>query len=82
MCVIFSICVLGKRLLKDIALSDCHKNITGPLFKQFCGNATNMYKCESEYFKMNNVTRVKGIRGLASGVFWGNKSHNSSVILV
>lgn len=34
----FSMCVLGKRLLKDIdVFRDCNKNTTGPLYKQFCG---------------------------------------------
>lgn len=42
-----SMCVLGKRLLKDIALDQCNKSITnGTLFHSFC-NATG--HCEPYY---------------------------------
>jgi hypothetical protein len=63
---IFSMCVLGKRLLKDISISDCNKNSSGPLYKIFCGNST----CD-EYFLENDVFKVRGIKGLSSGVFLG-----------
>ncbi|XP_060804181.1 solute carrier family 12 member 6 isoform X1 [Amyelois transitella] len=60
-------CVLGKRLLKDIHISDCAKNVTGPLYKLFCPNNT----CDP-YFLMHNVSIVQGIKGLSSGVFFDN----------
>ncbi|XP_053620979.1 solute carrier family 12 member 4 isoform X3 [Plodia interpunctella] len=60
-------CILGKRLLKDIHISDCAKNITGPLYKLFCPNNT----CDP-YFLAHNVSIVKGIKGLSSGVFFDN----------
>lgn len=59
-------CVLGKRLLKDISKEDCNKTIGGPLYDLFCPNAT----CDP-YYEHNNVTLVPGIKGLASGVFMG-----------
>ncbi|KAH8405519.1 hypothetical protein KR215_001947 [Drosophila sulfurigaster] len=60
------LCVLGKRVLKDIPIDNCTKE--DPLLHDlYCPN--NM--CE-EYFMKNNVTKVKGIKGLASGVFYDN----------
>ncbi|XP_043583193.1 solute carrier family 12 member 4 isoform X2 [Bombus pyrosoma] len=63
-------CILGKRLLKDInVLTDCNKNVSGVLHQIYCGNSTT--KCDP-YYVENNVTIVNGIRGLASGVFLEN----------
>lgn len=64
---IFSMCVLGKRLLKDISIDDCHKNSSGPLHKVFCGNSST---CDP-YFEANEISTVRGIKGLSSGVFLG-----------
>ncbi|CAL7949519.1 unnamed protein product [Xylocopa violacea] len=62
-------CILGKRLLKDInVMADCNKNRSGVLHQLYCPNNT---KCDSYYLE-NNVTIVNGIRGLASGVFLEN----------
>jgi potassium/chloride transporter 4/5/6 len=64
-------CVLGKRLLKDISLDDCHKNSSSPLYQIFCGNSTaNASSCDP-YFEANEVSKVRGIKGLSSGVFLG-----------
>jgi potassium/chloride transporter 4/5/6 len=64
-------CVLGKRLLKDISVDDCNKNVSSPLYQIFCGNSTaNAESCDP-YFEANNVSRVRGIKGLSSGVFLG-----------
>ncbi|XP_037715715.1 solute carrier family 12 member 6 isoform X2 [Drosophila subpulchrella] len=59
-------CVLGKRLLKDIPLDNCTKEDSF-MRDIYCPDG----KCE-EYFLANNVTKVKGIKGLASGVFYDN----------
>lgn len=67
-------CVLGKRLVKDISIENCNKTIGGPLHELFCHNTTS---CDP-YYDTHNVSIVKGIKGLASGVFMGmftNKSH-------
>lgn len=64
---IFSMCVLGKRLLKDISISDCNKNTSGPLHKIFCGNSST---CDP-YYEANELSTVRGIKGLSSGVFLG-----------
>lgn len=61
-------CVLGKRLLKDVSISDCHKNDTGPLHKMYC--LPNSTICE-EYYRDNPLTVVNGIKGLSSGVLMG-----------
>lgn len=64
-------CVLGNRLLKDIDLADCHKD-AGPLQTIFCGNVSNPDpdSCDP-YWTANPVTKVRGIKGLSSGVFLG-----------
>lgn len=59
-------CVLGKRLLKDINLADCNKTEDGPLHKIFCVNST----CDP-YYLTHNVSVVRGIKGLSSGVLLG-----------
>ncbi|XP_039954921.1 solute carrier family 12 member 6 isoform X1 [Bactrocera neohumeralis] len=59
-------CVLGKRLLKDIPIDNCTKSDT-LLSDLYC----NDNGCD-EYYTNNNVTKVKGIKGLASGVFYEN----------
>ncbi|XP_012540459.1 solute carrier family 12 member 5 isoform X2 [Monomorium pharaonis] len=62
------LCVLGRRLLKDInVLTDCNKNWNGPLHNIYC----NGTRCDPYYLE-NNITIVNGIRGLASGVFLEN----------
>lgn len=48
-CVLLRLCVLGKRLLKDIDISNCSKTVGGPLFNQYC-NGSSLSSCES-YFK-------------------------------
>lgn len=61
-------CVLGKRLLKDIAVDNCTKEVGGPLYNTFCEAGGD---CDP-YFKEHNVTLVQGIKGLRSGVFFEN----------
>lgn len=65
-------CVLGNRLLKDISIDDCNKNSSGPLHKIFCGNSST---CDP-YFEANDLFIVRGIKGLASGVFLDNIESN------
>lgn len=76
------LCLLGRRLLKDInVLTDCNKNVSGPLHKIYCDNGTT--KCDP-YYVENNFTIVNGIRGLASGVFleniWGSFQEQGQLI--
>lgn len=59
-------CMLGKRMLKDVTKANCNKTAGGYLYDIFCPNAT----CDP-YFEANNVTVVQGIKGLSSGVFMG-----------
>uniref|UniRef100_A0A1Q3G591 Putative amino acid transporter n=2 Tax=Culex tarsalis TaxID=7177 RepID=A0A1Q3G591_CULTA len=61
-------CVLGKRLLKDIAVDNCTKEAGGPLYNIFCEDGG---ECDP-YFKEHNVSLVRGIKGLRSGVFFDN----------
>ncbi|XP_026739052.1 solute carrier family 12 member 4 isoform X1 [Trichoplusia ni] len=60
-------CVLGKRLLKDININNCTKEIGAPLHQLFCPNNT----CDP-YYLAHNVSIVQGIKGLKSGVFFDN----------
>ncbi|XP_077296513.1 solute carrier family 12 member kcc isoform X2 [Arctopsyche grandis] len=60
-------CVLGKRLMKDINIENCTKQVGGPLYELFCPNKT----CDP-YFMTHNLSIVRGIKGLASGVFFDN----------
>ncbi|XP_072940439.1 solute carrier family 12 member 4 isoform X1 [Epargyreus clarus] len=60
-------CVLGKRLLKDINIRNCSKDVGGELYQLFCPNNT----CDP-YYAAHNVSIVQGIKGLASGVFFDN----------
>lgn len=55
-------CVLGKRLLKDISIVNCTKAIGGELHNQFCPNKT----CDP-YYLSNNISIVQGIK--ASSLF-------------
>ncbi|KAL1114973.1 hypothetical protein AAG570_007796 [Ranatra chinensis] len=66
-------CVLGNRLLKDINIQNCTKEVGGPLYNIFCTNSTGdeFPVCDS-YFEQNNVSIRNGIKGLASGVFLDN----------
>ncbi|XP_057338633.1 solute carrier family 12 member 4 isoform X3 [Microplitis mediator] len=67
------ICVLGKRLLKDIPITACYKNESGELHDIFCNKTTQV--CD-DYYNSHNVSIINGIKGLASGVFlenlWGS----------
>ncbi|XP_055839309.1 solute carrier family 12 member 6 isoform X2 [Episyrphus balteatus] len=60
-------CVLGKRLLKDVPLENCTKEEGGMIYNAFCSGG----EC-SAYYIANNVTKIKGIKGLSSGVFYEN----------
>lgn len=61
-------CVLGRRLVKDISIDNCNKTIGGPLHNLYCLNSTS---CDP-YYDSHNVSIVQGIKGLASGVFMDN----------
>lgn len=64
---ICSLCVLGNRLLRLDDIRDCHKNYSGILDTTFCNNRT----CDS-YYKEHDLHVERGIKGLSSGVFFGN----------
>lgn len=78
--------MLGNRLLSQDNTGNCTKEEGSPLWNLFCkyqdelaegvsaigaNLTTRIAKCDP-YFDMHNTSRVKGIRGLASGVFLGN----------
>lgn len=72
-------CVLGRRLLKDIDLSECNKTLGGTLHRLFCGNESiTMDTCDS-YYSTNNVSIVQGIKGLSSGVFFGKAKRSLTI---
>lgn len=55
----FRMCVLGKRLLKDIHIDNCTKDIGGELYQLFCANNT----CDP-YYQAHEVSVVQGIKVL------------------
>lgn len=63
-------CVLGKRLLKDIHISNCTKNATGPLYELFCPNKT----CDP-YFQSHNISIVQGIKVKFYWIIGNNKKN-------
>ncbi|KAF4086102.1 hypothetical protein AMELA_G00102930 [Ameiurus melas] len=86
----FQICVLGNRTLKNIDFDKCMKTevinnvtYTTDLWKLFCSSPFLNATCD-EYFDQNNLTEIKGIPGLRSGIItdnlWGN--YGSSGMLV
>lgn len=50
-------CVLGKRLLKDIHIENCTKDLGGELHQLYCGNGT----CDP-YYQTHEVSVVQGIK--------------------
>ncbi|KAF6217197.1 hypothetical protein GE061_001551 [Apolygus lucorum] len=69
---LLKMCVLGKRLLKDIDINNCTKEIDGPLYNIFCThNGTGKPVCDP-YFLNHEVEVRNGIKGLNSGVFFDN----------
>ncbi|KAK6186052.1 hypothetical protein SNE40_008163 [Patella caerulea] len=70
------VCVLGDRLLTSESIrlngtSMCTKNESGPIFQHYCKMDNNTPVCD-DYFKNNEAKWVRGIPGLASGVFKEN----------
>lgn len=61
-------CTLGNRLLKDVHVDNCTQDVGGALEQLYC-SAPGV--CDP-YYAANNVTLVRGIKGLASGVFMDN----------
>ncbi|XP_075936073.1 solute carrier family 12 member 7-like isoform X1 [Anarhichas minor] len=73
-----NVCLLGNRSLKNDKFDTCAKTelvknvtVTTDLWRLFCGNAT----CD-DYFALNNLTELRAIPGLLSGVIkdnlWGD----------
>lgn len=52
-CFYYRLCVLGKRLLKDIDPANCTKEIGGPLHNLYC-NSTSSSSCE-DYYKCKDM---------------------------
>ncbi|KAM7541882.1 hypothetical protein Aperf_G00000005090 [Anoplocephala perfoliata] len=48
----------------------CHKNITGPLYKLYCGQNASTEACE--FFTSSEVSELPAIPGLASNMFYEN----------
>jgi len=65
-------CVLGNRLLQQDGSGNCTKDISTPLYKEFCKTYEFDGVVCDDYFSKHNATLVKGIKGLASGVFFDN----------
>uniref|UniRef100_A0A5F8GR80 Solute carrier family 12 member 7 n=1 Tax=Monodelphis domestica TaxID=13616 RepID=A0A5F8GR80_MONDO len=73
-----SVCLLGNRTLSKRAFDTCAKyeyrnneTVTTDLWKLFCNGSMLSAKCD-DYFAQNNVTEIKGIPGIASGIIREN----------
>ncbi|XP_053738826.1 solute carrier family 12 member 7-like isoform X1 [Synchiropus splendidus] len=82
----FTVCLLGNRSLNNEHFETCAKTeevqnitLTTELWRQFCDNTT----CD-EYFQQNNLTEIRAIPGLLSGVIkdnlWGDYGPAGSFI--
>lgn len=65
-------CTLGNRLLKDVHPDNCTQDVGGALYNLYC---TAPGVCDP-YYLANNVSLVRGIKGLSSGVFLENLAPN------
>lgn len=77
--LLYSICLLGNRSLKNDKFETCAKTeivknntVTTELWKLFCDSEYLNATCD-EYFTLNNLTEIKAIPGLLSGVIKGEK---------
>lgn len=68
-----SLCKLGNRLLQLDGSGNCTKERGSPLYEQFCvvQNEFDGGVCD-DYFMRHNVSKVQGIKGMSSGVFYDN----------
>ncbi|XP_071347801.1 solute carrier family 12 member 7-like isoform X2 [Trachinotus anak] len=78
----FNVCLLGNRSLKNQEFETCAKTevvknltVTTELWPLFCDSKYPNATCD-EYFTLNNLTEIKAIPGLLSGVIkdnlWGH----------
>lgn len=72
-----SVCLLGNRTLRNDEFEICAKTqvlknetVTTDLWGLFCDSAYPNATCD-EYFTLNNLTEIKAIPGLLSGVIKG-----------
>ncbi|XP_062925824.1 solute carrier family 12 member 7-like isoform X2 [Mobula hypostoma] len=74
----FPLCLLGNRTLALKSFDKCVKiitegnqTVTSKLWQLFCDGSSLNATC-NEYFKLNNVTEIQGIPGIASKVIFDN----------
>lgn len=70
-------CVLGKRLLKDIDINNCTKTVGAPLHQLFCHNDT----CDP-YYLAHNVSIVQGIKVRHRYIAWNDATYTIWVNLL
>ncbi|CAK6982188.1 solute carrier family 12 member 7-like [Scomber scombrus] len=86
----FNVCLLGNRSLKNEKFETCAKTqivknntVTTELWNLFCDSEYLNATCD-EYFALNNLTEIKAIPGLLSGVIkdnlWGDYGPAGMVI--
>ncbi|KAG7526918.1 solute carrier family 12 member 7-like isoform X2 [Solea senegalensis] len=74
----FHVCLLGNRSLKNEKFETCaktemvkNKTMTTELWPLFCDSQLSNATCD-EYFNLNNLTEIRAIPGLLSGVIKDN----------
>lgn len=67
--IVYSMCVLGKRLLKDIQIDNCTKDIDGTLWQEYCilQNNTN----DREFVRNPDMYRSKEKNWMCDSYFQG-----------
>ncbi|XP_038626138.1 solute carrier family 12 member 7 isoform X3 [Tachyglossus aculeatus] len=72
------VCLLGNHTLSKRSFGDCvkfstkdNKTVTTPLWNLFCNSSLPSATCD-EYFTSNNLTEIRAIPGIASGVIRDN----------
>ncbi|XP_054618601.1 solute carrier family 12 member 7-like isoform X1 [Dunckerocampus dactyliophorus] len=86
----FNVCLLGNRSLTNEKFEVCaktevvnNKTVTTQLWRLFCDSEHLNASCD-EYFTLNNVTEIRAIPGLLSGVLkdnlWGDYGPAGAVI--
>ncbi|XP_051566804.1 solute carrier family 12 member 4-like isoform X1 [Myxocyprinus asiaticus] len=87
----FPICMLGNRTLAQDLFDVCGKtevvgNDTVPskLWNNFCSSENSSTAHCDEYFAQNNVTKIQGIPGMASGIIkenmWGDYMEKGQIL--
>lgn len=85
--LLYSVCLLGNRSLNNEEIKICAKTetvknntLTTKLWSAFCDSEYTNATCD-EYFTLNNLTEIRAVPGLLSGVIKGEKEVEEGISL-